>query len=81
MSQIGLRTFQNPDKRKQFESFAEDGGHYVYIETKHEGDKSLCSCGWSGETLQGGIYYAWTEWRSHVIKSTVIVQAEDEQNI
>lgn len=79
MSQLGQRTYRNTNKRKQFESFAEDGGHYVYIDTKHQGDKSFCSCGWSGTPFHDGVHLAWVEWRAHVIKSKVIEQADEQQ--
>ncbi|MBY0537895.1 hypothetical protein K2P47_00675 [Patescibacteria group bacterium] len=70
-SSLGMVTYQDIDRRKLFETFAEQRGHYVYVDTEHNGDVALCACGWSGTPYWDGVGKAWIEWRRHVVMSSV----------
>jgi hypothetical protein len=71
VSKLALDTYNNPKRKVRFESFAEDRGHYVFVETNAIYDRALCSCGWTGELNEKGVARAWGEWRAHVIEESV----------
>ena len=77
-NKLALATYNNPQRKTMFESFAEERGHYVFVEIKNQDHRAFCSCGWTDMASWSGVALAWVEWRTHVINQSVQVSTPND---